>query len=355
MLSEEAGYGDAYGEVNAGEVMCVSPDGNTFRACAVKELLQLNKSLSQGDAGGVDGSSRPNLLSQDRNRDDMPPLFQTQHMPSATSHFPAQPGAPMLTSAAASPWPRDSPDGHTRAASVVLHYTRNASAALLSPKAHAGLGSNSFEDLLNLTTIDQNDSPSKSSEDNLAYVTLKSQHSDLLSRYEELSSRHAATLAEMQTMVSTAAVSTSSVLSDMYMDLDKGYDELEQSYKREIQAHQALRAQHRELELELQAANDRFAALQQEHRAHHSKIADLDVRLQSESRFRQQFAEASKQCSELQRQLALSAKTYSATKKELEDARRSIDKLQSDISHQNEVTEDLTQQVQLSLHLKCCF
>jgi hypothetical protein len=342
MLSEEAGYGDAYGEVKAGEVMCVSPDGNTFRACEIKELLRLNRSLSQGESVGFNTSSHSALLTptQDGDRNDTASILQPQQMRSAPSSISARPDAPVANDGIASLGTRRSPDGNARAASVVLQSSSKA-------------GLNSFEDFLNLTTIDQNDSPSKSLDQDRAYASLKSEHSDLLFKYDQLSHRHAAAQAEMQAMMSSAAVSTSAVLSDMYMDLDKGYEELEQSYKREVQSQEALKARHRELELDLQAANERLTTLRQDYRAQHSKISDLEVRLQSESRFRQQFADASNQCSELQRQLDQSAKTCAAFKKELEDAHQNIASLQSDISRQSQVNEDLTKQVQPCLRLQC--
>jgi uncharacterized coiled-coil protein SlyX len=211
----------------------------------------------------------------------------------------------------------------------------------------------SFEGFLNLTQNDQTGSPLEprgAKRDVPLHISLASEHADLLLKFKDLSRRHAQTQSELEAMKSSTPLSTTAVLSDMYTDLQKSYEELEASYRRELEANEPFRAKIRELQLELQASNDRTAALRQDYRVQHSKITDLEVRfhLQSES-----LADVTDQCTALQKQLSESAQALSAAHSELRDSQTRAHLLSCDLADAEAASHDLSQQASPAPSLLC--
>lgn len=327
-LSEEAAYGDAYGEVKSGEVMCISPDGNTFRACDVLELIDLNRSQDRAVHAAAGTSEQSALQTSGAVDDEGPPPLPIQLTNKASLKTVVHSEAHGVDEEAASFSPT-----HLRPAS-----TQRTPSMKLQSSAQTGI--KSFDHFLNLTANNHDDSPSDPAHQDTnasMHDSLQIRYSNLLLKYNELSRQHAVTQSELQTMMSSSAVSTSAVLSDMYMDLDKGYEELEQSYKRELESQEILKARNRELERELQDTNDRFSAVRHDFRTQRSHVSDLEVRLHEESRYRQQFPA-------LQQQLAQWKETCTATQKELGVANQTIDSLQEEVARNKQVSEDLTKQ-----------
>lgn len=208
----------------------------------------------------------------------------------------------------------------------------------------ADAGSNRFEGFLNLTSNDLMDSPLEpkgAKEAIRVYDSLAREHADLLLKYKHLSNRHAETQSELQALRSSTTLSTTAVLSDMYTDLNKSYEELEASYKRELERNEPFRAKIAELQHELLAANDRIASLRHDFRLQQSKVTDLEVRYHVQS---QSLEDVADQCSELQKLADKLRQMLSTAETDLQDARNTVWRLNSEILDAREVAEELTQQ-----------
>ncbi len=210
------------------------------------------------------------------------------------------------------------------------------------PTSGAFAGSNGFEGFLNLTPDNIMESPLGANQAIRVYDSLASEHADLLLKYKDLSRRHAETQSELQALRSSTTLSTTAVLSDMYTDLNKSYDELEASYKRELELNEPFRAKIAELQHDLLAANDLIASLRHEFRLQQSRVTDLEVRFHLQS---QSMADVTNQCSELQTLAENLRKMLYAAETDLQDARTTIERLNSDILDANDVSEELSQQV----------
>jgi chromosome segregation ATPase len=127
----------------------------------------------------------------------------------------------------------------------------------------------------------------------------------------------------------------------MYTDLNKSYEELEASYKRELERNEPFRAKIAELQHELLAANDRIASLRHDFRLQQSKVTDLEVRYHVQS---QSLEDVADQCSELQKLADKLRQMLSTAETDLQDARNTVWRLNSEILDAREVAEELTQQ-----------
>jgi hypothetical protein len=180
------------------------------------------------------------------------------------------------------------------------------------------------------------------------------QHLEHLQRkYDDLARRHAETEKELHTLVSSSAVSTSAVLSDMYIDLEKNYEQLEAAYKREMQSHQTLKADHQILQTELKEVNQRLLALQRDLHAQQRTNADMQLSLHDAKSIQQHYAAASDQCAALQVQLEQARELQAATEEQMERARLTIENLKADLRDSNRSSEDLSQQVSCAHSFNC--
>lgn len=216
-------FADTFGELKSGEVMCVSPDEGTFRACDLAGLFELNRISENPASGAWDAATnsfvssaapppppKPDTLRGNFRRvDDEPPPLPTQ---------PPNPSLPnRAVRTAAPPLPHGAASFHTQkpAASSL----RTPGIKFQSPSAVQSTA-RGFEDYLNLTPNDHKASPP----DALNMVrgaspqqSLETELAELLHKYNDLSRRHSATQRELEELKSApSGVSTSVILSDMY-------------------------------------------------------------------------------------------------------------------------------------------
>ncbi len=223
-------FADTFGELKSGEVMCVSPDEGTFRACGLQELFELNKISENPESGAWDASTnsfvssaarivggqppppplKPDTLRGNFRRvDDEPPPLPTQPPNASLPNRGVRPAAPPPQYGAAS----------LQTQKQVASSHRTPGIKFQSPSAVQSTAMG-FEHYLNLTPNDQNASPPDARNAVLGappQPALEAELAELLLKYNDLSRRHAATQRELEELKSSpSAVSTSVVLSDMY-------------------------------------------------------------------------------------------------------------------------------------------
>ena len=139
----------------------------------------------------------------------------------------------------------------------------------------------------------------------------------------------------------------------MYTDLDKCYEQLKQSYKREILSQEPVKAPNPELERELPASNDRLSVLRQDFPEQHRRYSNLEAQLTSASQLRQQFKYTSTQCAaaELEAKLDQMPQAHSDPESKFEDAQKAIDGLCSGVRDAKQVSDDLALQARYQCSL----
>ena len=137
----------------------------------------------------------------------------------------------------------------------------------------------------------------------------------------------------------------------MYTDLDKCYEQLKQSYKREILSQEPLKAPNPELERELPATNDRLSVLRLDFPEQHRRYSNLEAQLTSASQLRQQFKYTATQCAELEVKLDQMPQAHSDLESKFEDAQKAIDGLRSGVRDAKQVSDDLALQARYQCSL----
>ncbi len=207
-----------------------------------------------------------------------------------------------------------------------------------------GLVVGNFQDFLNLTPNCLTDSAIERRGDNQAIMVQDSppsEHTNLLLRYNDVSRCLADAQDELRALKSSTTLSSTAVLSDMYTDLNRSYEELEASYKRVLESNEPLRAEIAQLQHDLLAANDRLVTVRHEFRLQQSELTDLQVRFHMQS---QSMADVTAKCSELQKLSESLQQMLDVAEADLQDARSTIHRLNADIRDANEVTEELSEQ-----------
>ena len=333
-LSLDAGFGDVHGDLEPGEVMCISPDEATFRACSLRELIQFNDLHGAANLEYDEDEAPPPipLKSSFTTLLKPEPIVRGGNSLQQPPSTPPPTGTHLQHRVASAPRPATMKMQTVPFKDLTEFDTRAAAALAAAPQTDAAPTSPSSPPLIQRQ-----------------YELLQRQFSDLQLMYNGLLHRYEQVENEYQSLQSSGAVSTTAVLGQMYMELETKYNELHSLYQHEVSL--PLKDKNRELELELQGMDGRLAALQNEFRAQQSICGDVERALDEETRFRQQLTA---QHNELQKQLTFARQGHSASQIKLEDAQMTIANLNTQVHHARVAAADLTSQVHKPLS-SCAF